>query len=72
MIWKHYRWISQGLYREELLLLTMIMAAEVHALFAVELLLRKSIGTAVHLVVQRTEQLFDERMAILTVEVVGT
>ena len=48
------------------------MATEVHALLAVELLLRQSIGTAVHLIVERVEQLLDERVAVLTVEVVWT
>ena len=71
MIWKHHRWIAQGFYREQLLLLAMIMAAEVHTLLAVELLLRHSIGTAVHLVVQRAVQLLDKRVAVLAVEVVG-
>ena len=50
----------------------MIMAAEVHALLALVLLVRQTIRTALQLVVQRAEQLLDERVRVLAVQVVGT
>ena len=47
------------------------MAAEVHPLLALILLVGQTIRTAVQLVVQRAEQLLDERVRVLAVQVVG-
>ena len=48
------------------------MAAEVHALLTLVLLVGQTIRTAVQLVVQWAEQLLDECVRVLAVQVVGT
>ena len=50
----------------------MIMAAEVHPLLTLVLLVGQTIRTAMQLVVQWTEQLLDESVRVLAVQVVGT
>ena len=72
MLGQHNRRVLQSLNGKHLLLLAVVVAAKIHPLLAVELLLWLPIRAKMQFIIQRAEELLNESVRVLTVEVVRT
>ena len=72
MLGQHDGRVLQSLNGEHLLFLAVVVAAKIHPLLAIELLLWLPIRAKMQFIIQRTEELLNESVRVLAVEIVRT